>query len=329
MILDKNLQELLKNYKPDITDESLIENKLVTGGMVVSDVWKTRTNNQSGIKLPWTSLSELFWLVKGEMTIVSGYSGHGKSVFVNQIALTAALNGHKSFIASLELTPGELWNRICVQTTGMGENAPFDYVRETVHFFDYKLFTMDLVGNAQIDEVLKCAQFLAENAEVELFVFDNLMTLNSLVDDFKAQHEITDKILRFAQKNNVHVILVAHSRKPSNGYGKSNSTNMPVPGMYDVSGSSNIVNMVHNHLSVSKNNLKIRAHEKMSQGYELSEDEISSLEMGDTIVNRDKARSIGKNFRRFLHFCEKYQHLTTSEHTVCHCKPLFNYSARK
>ncbi len=327
--MDNLLIEQYNLHKPELNDEQLINLQVVTGGMVACDVWKTRTNNQSGIHLPWNTLQDLFWLVKSEMTIVSGYSGHGKSAFVNQIALAASINNVKTFIASLELTPGELWNRICIQTTGMGLTAPYEYVTATTNFYDQKLFTLDLVGSADVEKVLNKAQELVDRGGVELFIFDNLMMLNSLVDDFKVQHAITDQILRFAQKNNVHVVLVAHSRKPSVGYGKSSSTNLPVPGMYDVSGSSNIVNMVHNHLSISKNSLKIQAQDKLSQGIELTEEDQAVLKLGDTIINRDKARSIGKNFRRFLHFCEKFERFADYHSEWCNCKPYFEYSKQK
>lgn len=316
----------MEEIKYGLTDEQLINHQIVTGGMVASDVWKTRTNNQSGIELPWRSLKELFWLVKGEMTIVSGYSGHGKSAFVNQIALNASLSNFKTFIASLELTPGELWNRICIQSTGLPTQATYGYVKAITQMYDQKLFTLDLVGSADVKMVLEKAQTLMDNVGVELFIFDNLMMLNSLVDDFKVQHEITDQILRFAQKNNVHVILVAHSRKPSAGFGKSNSSNMPTPGMYDVSGSSNIVNMVHNHFSITKNELKIQAQDKLTQNIELTEAEEIALRLGDTVVNRDKARSIGKNFRRFLYFCEKFEHFSDYHSAYCTCKPILKYT---
>lgn len=315
----------MDNIKLGLTDEQLIDHKIVTGGMVARDVWRTRTNNQSGIELPWRALQDLFWLVQGEMTIVSGYSGHGKSVFVNQIALHAALNNWKTFVASLELTPGELWNRICVQTNGISKNAPYEYISALTNYYDQKLFTLDLVGAMDVNAVLTKAQTLFDEVGVQLFVFDNLMMLNSLVDEFKIQHEITDKILRFAQKNNVHVVLVAHSRKPNNAVGKSNSFRMSIPGMYDVSGSSNIVNMVHNHLSISKNTLKLRALDKISQGIELTEEDSQVLKLGDTIIHRDKCRSIGKNFRRFLSFCEKFERFEDYHSDICRCKPYFEY----
>jgi hypothetical protein len=55
--------------------ELLLKHNIVSGWDVRHESWQARTQSQTGLQLPWVSLHEKFWLVKGEMTIVSGYSG--------------------------------------------------------------------------------------------------------------------------------------------------------------------------------------------------------------------------------------------------------------
>lgn len=284
------------------TDE--IHNKLLDANVVSAwdtriDAWNWFQNKQVGYFLPWGNLRDSFLIAKGEMTIVSGYSGHGKSEFVNFIAIHCVKQGAKPFIASLELSAGNLWGRIYRQSTGMND-ITFDYLSKCHKFYDKKIFSYDLMGHADIDQLLLSANVAYDNAGCDVFIFDNLMMLNSLVDDFKKQHEITQKLLKFTKDKNVSVILVAHSKKPSQ------SGDLSAPGMYDVSGSSNIVNMVDNHISVTINNTKIRALSKLKEKIELTDNEEKSLKFGDSIILRDKKREIGSLFRVSLYFDKKY-----------------------
>lgn len=277
----------------------LLNANVVSAWDARQDAWKWFQTKHTGYELPWPKLRNSFLIAKGEMTIVSGYTGHGKSEFVNHIALHCVKQGAKAFIASLELSTGNLWGRLYRQSTGVLDPT-YEYITKLYNFYDKKIFTYDLLGHADIDSLLESARVAHEYVGCDLFVFDNLMMLNSLVDDFKKQHEITQKLLQFAKDKNVSVILVAHSKKPSV------NRDLPCPGMYDVSGSSNIVNMVDNHISVTINNTKIRAKAKLKENCELTDAEEKSLTFGDSIIVRDKKREVGELFRTSLYYDKRF-----------------------
>lgn len=279
--------------------ESLLDANVISAWDSRLETWAWFNNKKIGYLLPWKNLQDLFMLVKGEMTIISGYTGHGKSEFVNYIAIHSVKQGGRPFLASLELSAGNLWGRLYRQSTGTSDPT-FEYLTKCHNFYDKKIFSYDLMGHADVDALLKSANVAYDKVGCDIFIFDNLMMLNSLVDDFKKQHEITQKLLKFSKNKNVVVILVAHSKKPAH------SGDLPAPGMYDVSGSSNIVNMVDNHISVTINNAKIRAKSKIKHGIDLTDSEEKSLKLGDSIIVRDKKRELGELFRESLYFDKKF-----------------------
>ena len=74
----------------------------------------------------------------------------------------------------------------------------------------------------------------------KLCIIDNLMTVDLGADSNninEKQTEFVNWLIQFAMKYNVSVVLVCHPRKLQTGV-----TNV---GMYDISGSSNIINLAH------------------------------------------------------------------------------------
>lgn len=89
----------------------------------------------------------------------------------------------------------------------------------------------------------------------KLFIIDNLMTVNLHADDsnkYDKQTEFVNWLIHFAAKFNVCVILVCHPRKLQ--YGQEDLD------MYDVAGSSNLVNLAHRGFGLK------RIHKKEKEG---------------------------------------------------------------
>ena len=63
----------------------------------------------------------------GEVSLVTGYSGHGKSAWLNNVMLHL-MNNRKAMIASFEMLPKATLGRMCQQT---GEAMPNDDYIET------------------------------------------------------------------------------------------------------------------------------------------------------------------------------------------------------
>ena len=79
---------------------------------------------------------------------------------------------------------------------------------------------------------------------VRVFFIDNLMKIKLTFTNSKwdTQGDLADSLVNFAQYYNVHIFLVAHPKKPD-----GNKLNV-----YDVAGASEIVNLSHNVVFISK-----------------------------------------------------------------------------
>jgi twinkle protein len=278
------------------------------------EFWDFLNSQQVGYNLPWDSLRNDFLITKHELTLVSGYTGEGKSDFVNHILLDAIKQGAKGLIASLELTPNELKKRILRQTIGF-TNPTYEYLDSIWNYYEDKLVFKDTRGVADIDEILYGCEMLHKFRGFDVFVFDNLMMLNSKTDDYNKQFETARKISEFSKKYPVSVFLVAHSKKPHNAFGKP-ATSIEPPSIYDVHGASSVANLVDNHISVAQNMLKYMALSKQKRNEPLTENEISVLTQGDAIIKRDKKREQGVRFKRHLYFDHKFCRLKDYESQI-------------
>lgn len=84
----------------------------------------------------------------------------------------------------------------------------------------------------------------------KLFLLDNLMMINLHSSDenkYDKQTEFINWLIQFASKFNVCVILVAHPRKFQSSAGAASAVDL-----YDIGGSSNLVNLAHRTLSLRR-----------------------------------------------------------------------------
>ena len=91
----------------------------------------------SGLGLPFHKTHTDFRVRSGEVSIVTGYSGHGKSAWLNYVMLHL-LQQQKTMIASFEMLPKQTLGRMCQQT---GEAMPNDaYIGDFVNKLEKRLW---------------------------------------------------------------------------------------------------------------------------------------------------------------------------------------------
>jgi hypothetical protein len=94
---------------------------------------------------------------------------------------------------------------------------------------------------------------------IKLLILDNLMTIDMDANEnneLRKQTDTINQLINFTTKYNVAVILVAHPRKLQNTYDM---------GLYDISGTSNIINLAHRSISIKRTTEK--ENEKMGQPF--------------------------------------------------------------
>jgi len=253
-----------------IFDDILITNKEIDGYMekrntgehlkiktpkdYTSDV-KSYFNDDltSGLALPFSHTHNDFRVREGEVTLVTGYSGHGKSAWLNYIMLHL-LQQQKTMIASFEMLPKQTLGRMCKQT---GEAVPNDdYVEDFLNKLQKRLYMYDTEGETTTaKKVQEVVYWSAEKLGVKLMVIDSLMKCGIPSEDYAGQKQFVDDLCVSARDLGIHIFLVAHSKKTASEDEGSNK--------FDVSGSSDITNLVDNVISVHRNKKRER---EMAEG---------------------------------------------------------------
>jgi twinkle protein len=195
-----------------------------------------------GISLPFINTENDFKVRMGETTVVTGYSGHGKSAWLNQVILHL-MKHKKTMIASFEMLPKATLGRMCQQT---GEAMPSDeYILDFLNKLESNLYLYDPEGSTSTKKVLEVIYYCAEKLDVKIMVIDSLMKCGVAEDDLNRQKKFLDELSVASRDLGIHLFIVAHSRKTNSDY--EHATKL------DVAGSANITNLVDNVLSVHRN----------------------------------------------------------------------------
>ena len=201
-----------------------------------------REDVTGGIPLPFINTENDFKVRMGETTVVTGYSGHGKSAWLNQVMLHL-MKQEKTMIASFEMLPKATLGRMCQQT---GEAMPNDeYILDFLKQLENNLYLYDPEGSTSTKKVLEVIYYCAEKLNVKIMVIDSLMKCGVNEDDLNKQKKFLDELAVASRDLDIHLFIVAHSRKTSSDY--EHATKL------DVAGSANITNLVDNVLSVHRN----------------------------------------------------------------------------
>jgi twinkle protein len=197
-----------------------------------------------GDRLPFRKLNKLVRLRPGEVSVWSGFNGHGKSMLLGQVLLGLVEQGKRVCVASMEMQPRTTLSRICRQFTGKRTPArdEIDEFLETIsnHFYLY-----DHQGVAQWKKLLAVLRYCAVEMKTNHFVIDSLLKCGIREDDFNAQKEFVDHLCTIARDTGMHIHLVCHSRKAND--------ETQAPRKMDIRGSGSITDQVDNVFCVWRN----------------------------------------------------------------------------
>lgn len=207
----------------------------------------------------YTGIKELddkiYKLTFGTLNIITGKSGEGKSVFVNQVAICQAVQqGYDVFVFSGELPAPILRNWVETNMIGRdnitmkdGHVRVFNSEKRKLmqNWYSGKILVYDNDRDSTATAILNKMEELARKCGTKVFLIDNLMMIDLECNEegrLQAEKEFVNKLIFFAKKYNVLVFLVAHPRKT----GEIRVTKE------DIAGSGNIVNLAHMVFSVHR-----------------------------------------------------------------------------
>jgi len=219
----------------------------------------------SGKSLGWVKTEDKFRVRMAELTIITGPSGHGKSMWLSQVILSMMRQGTKCLVASLEMRPVLTLSRMITQALGSPEPTD-NYIRKFCSRAADKLYIYDQTGTTTSQDMIATLHYGKHILGCDVFVIDSLMKLQDVSEEsLDAQKRLTNSLAVTCRDLNIHVFLVAHTRKMKD--------ETEVPDATDLMGSSHIRNLSDSILCVWRNRYK----EKLIDEGKTSDDELKII----------------------------------------------------
>lgn len=158
----------------------------------------------------------------GKMLTVAAGTGAGKSTFIENIALNAALEcGVKSFFIPLEMADTEVGERmvqrmmkapICNDPDFDVSTLDFDQFERVNEFIAEHIRFYDHYGSLSVKEIVEIAEFAIESYGVELLILDHMTAAASGSEglDWKQLDACASELKGLALRKGVALIVVSH-----------------------------------------------------------------------------------------------------------------------
>ncbi|KAJ2838274.1 hypothetical protein J3B01_001504 [Coemansia erecta] len=154
----------------------------------------------------------------GELTILSGPTGCGKTTVISQMSLDFCKSGVSTLWGSFEIPNVRLATRMMSQFAkrNIAQNvAEIDYWSRK--FEQLPMYFLKFHGSTNPDTVLETMRHAVYAYDVKHIVIDNLQFMMSMqakgIDKYDAQDAAIATFRQFATDENVHITVVAHLRK--------------------------------------------------------------------------------------------------------------------
>lgn len=265
----KDANEIMYFHGPEKLREMVdkAEAVPVKGLIDLADVVPIDPTTVPRIRIGIPGLDEVLGgLHEGDVIVLTGKSGQGKSTFAGPVLLNAIEQDKVVCAYSGELSKEKFQHWINLQGAGSDYIAlKYDPIKQKevpyIHpltaerirnWYRGKFFLFDNTEVFDSDEqtaILKTFSVAARRHGASVFLVDNLMTsISDAEDEMKAQGAFVSSLKKFAKRFKASVILVAHPRKTKAGDSL---------GKDDVSGNSAIVNLCDTGIAVERPDLRI------------------------------------------------------------------------
>lgn len=230
-------------------------------------------SRDDGLETPWSYLDGQLRFRPGELVVLAGATGHGKSQVMGQLTACAMYQGARCLVASMEFKPARWLRNLTEQVGGMREGSiTREYAADIVDWFDGRLWVFDVTGTATAQDLIDVFTYARSRYDVTWFVIDNLSKCGIPDDDYAAQKRFVDQMSDFARDHGVTLFIVHHMRK---GMGNGEQ------GRSDIKGSGGITDMAHTVCTIWRNRDK-------------EDGEENEQEKPDAVFRVTKQRETGK-----------------------------------
>ncbi|XP_016962045.1 mitochondrial DNA helicase [Drosophila biarmipes] len=211
-----NLRHILAKATP-------VRHKAITTfGAMRNDILSELQNIEKVNGVKWKRFPVLNKLLKGhrrgELTILTGPTGSGKTTFMSEYSLDLAMQGVNTLWGSFEIRNTRLATTLLRQYVGYPlDDRLQEFNHWATEFERLPLYFMTFHGQQPLKPVLEAIEHASYVHDVMHVIIDNLQFMMGVSthrsDKFWEQDSIIAAFRSFATKHNVHVTLVMHPRK--------------------------------------------------------------------------------------------------------------------
>ncbi|CAF3376029.1 unnamed protein product [Rotaria socialis] len=212
-----------QNLKTIMNDSFAVINKCIeqfdTFRELIRDELLQRTRFAG---LPWQRFPMLTQILKGhragELTVLTGSTGCGKTTFLSEYSLDLCLQGLSTLFGSFEIQTHRLAKVMLTQYSGLNLSKNMDvFDKFAEQFARIPMFFMTFHGQESIDKVINTMGNAVAIHNIKHVVIDNLQFMMGMDysngDRFFKQDTLIHRFRTFATNNKCHVTIVIHPRK--------------------------------------------------------------------------------------------------------------------
>jgi replicative DNA helicase len=233
---------LAAQHKKYLTTLSKMREAAIAPIMTADDVWERRAMEKhydehpilSGVEW-WDSITGPFR--RGNLYVMAGYAGVGKTTMSLQLAWNIAKQNRKVWYYCLELTPVEILEVLTSHIVGDDElnDAKYMIALSQIQNSGFRFF--DSTKHRSWEEHLAIIESGVNNHGVEFVVIDNFHFLTRVSkNNLEVEGVVSQRLKGLSQSCNVPILLLHHLRKP-----ESDATE-PEPTVHAMRGASAILN---------------------------------------------------------------------------------------
>lgn len=203
---------------------------------------------------------------EGQLTIITGIPGHGKSVFLENVANRLALkHGWRFAWYTPEHSAASHAHRLIENHVGKpmlpgynGRMSKEEYDKAKVFLADHHYYIVPDNETYSVEDVLGRAEYLVGRYGVKSIVIDAYNQLEHTLSKGETETVYVSRFLNslkfWAREHGVHFFLVAHPTKMQKSAGEqrggTNANRYDVPTLYSIAGSAHFYNIPDNGFTV-------------------------------------------------------------------------------